>query len=118
MKKAKSKLEKEVQRIINRNAKGYGSVEKYINDLLDSGCISGMVDKMIRYKDTTAFYRRHKDEIWDLVLYMTKAGGHSNPFEFLSTLNGANNVKGHDLFANLLAWFAFEETARNLLERR
>jgi hypothetical protein len=124
MKKLKLKgnetaLEQEVINIINKNTEGYGceDVKNYINDLLQSGCASGIVSELIYYKETTAFYNRHKGEIWDLVLDMAEESGYKNPFEFLATLNGSQDIGGGDQFENLLAWFAFEETARKLVEK-
>lgn len=114
---AKTELEKDVRRIINENAEGYENMEGYVSNLLRHGCISGMVGELIYYKDTTAFYERHKYEIWELIIDMADDMGYKNPLEFLATLNGAKDIGNADQFENLLAWFAFEETAKKLAER-
>lgn len=72
----------------------------FFSDLLQHGCVSGMVCSLIYYADTHAFYDTHYDEIdevredWD------------------AETGQALTIKG-DL-KNFLAWFAFEQTAYQL----
>lgn len=112
---AKTDLEKEVQNIINEEAEG--NVDAYIEDLRQHGCVSGMVRGLLYYKDTCDFYRRHEDEIWNLIVDTQENLGYMDPFSFLAMLNGAKNVRDVTTFKNLLAWFAFEETASKLYDR-
>lgn len=69
----------------------------FFSDLLQHGCISGMVGSLIYYTDTHKFFDTHYDEIEALRSeYQDNIG---EPLEI------KNNLK------NFLAWFAFEETA-------
>lgn len=69
----------------------------FFRDLLNHGCISGMVGSLIYYRDTHAFFDCYYEEIEELREdYEDNCG---MPLE----------IKG-DL-KNFLAWFAFEETA-------
>jgi hypothetical protein len=89
--------------------------DKCLQDLAQHGCQSGMVSDLIYYRDTLAFYARHQAEIGALVSELISDFGmpidqvfrewdQSDPFA-----NETNNQ-------NLLAWFAFEETARAMGE--
>jgi hypothetical protein len=90
--------------------------DKCLDDLARHGCASGMVSDLIYYRDTTAFYARHQGEISELVSELVSDFGmpihqvfrdwdQSDPF--------ANETHNQ----NLLAWFAFEDTAHKLSDR-
>lgn len=82
-----------------------------LGDVINYGCAGGTVSGLIYYKDTTAFYEKHKAAINTL----------------LSDVLLATNLCPEDLFSgkweagdplaletnnqNLLAWFGFEEAA-------
>lgn len=84
-------------------------------DVLYHGCQSGIVGELIYYTDTVRFYKQYRNEINEL-LY--------------DTMNGTGLYAPSDLFGekwdkedplaqechnqNLLAWFGFEETLRNI----
>ncbi len=72
----------------------------FFKDLLQHGCISGMVGKLIYYKDTHAFYDNHYAEIEELREEYEESTG--------EPLKTPNNLK------NFLAWFAFEQVAYQL----
>ncbi len=75
--------------------------QTFFKDLLQHGCISGMVTKLIYYKDTHAFYDKHYAEIEELrEEYETSIG---------EPLQIKNDLK------NFLAWFAFEQVAYQLV---
>ncbi|MCP4050406.1 MAG: hypothetical protein GY730_06850 [bacterium] len=76
-------------------------IECFFSDLLQHGCVSGMVGKLIYYTDTYAFYDKHYDEIEELRV------------EYLENVGEALNVGDRD-WKNTLAWFGFEETAYQL----
>lgn len=71
-----------------------------INNLLNHGCISGMVSGLVFYSETRAFYDENYHEIEDLRQEWEKSVG--EPL----------TVKG-DL-KNFFAWFAFEQVAYDL----
>lgn len=88
------------------------NIETYFSDLLTHGCVSGMVGGLIYYSDTVKFYDKYEDEIENLLDETRDQMGYSNRFEMIASLNGAENVGDMTQEKNLLAWFAFEETAR------
>lgn len=75
-------------------------IENFFTDLLQHGCISGMVGSLIYYVDTNAFFRRHQQEILG---YMVEQ---KHEFEILKLFE-------HDV-TNKLAWFGFEFVASQL----
>ena len=85
------------------------------------GCSSGTVSGLINYTDTTAFFKKFKKEIIALINETADAMGYSAG-ELLSSMNGWDNDDPfvEDVYnKNILAWFAYEETAymlRNDLE--
>lgn len=116
IKGAETKLEKFVQREINDHADGYESgATGFLKDLAYGGCQSGMVGSLIYYNDTVKFYKRHKTEINTLLKDMLSETGYTSPSELFG-----EKWDKEDIFAeeqqnqNLLAWFGFEETARQL----
>lgn len=105
-------LVEEVKEIAKRYFDEEGN--SFVSDLMRSGCISGMVSELIYYKDTTAFFARHKEEINEL-LSETLAELETTTS---LTVSLQNTIKGWDLEdplcleqnnQNLVAWFVFEE---------
>ncbi len=88
---------------VAEEALGYHCPKSFFQDLLSHGCISGMVGKLVYYYDTHKFFAQYYEEIEDLRYEYEQSTGES----ILQYANG-------DL-KNWLAWFAFEETARNIL---
>ena len=111
----------ELEKAVVEWAAGYGDdegdIECALSDLQQNGCVSGMVGCLIYYRDTCAFYEKHKEEIWDLLEECREMSGEKTIPAFIATLNGAEQVGSHDQLENLLAWFAFEETAARLSGR-
>ena len=75
--------------------------QTFFKDLLQHGCISGMVTKLIYYKDTHDFYDKHYTEIEELREEYEESTGECLPIK--------NDLK------NFLAWFAFEQVAYRLV---
>ncbi len=92
----------------------YESVSDILNDLMAGGCQSNFVGMLTSYNQTTAFHDEHEDDIWNFANEQKEEFGHDNVMQFISFLKGANNVGSMTQFKNLLSWFAFEETARNI----
>jgi hypothetical protein len=86
----------------------------WMSDILTHGCVSGMIGDLVYYTDTTAFYEKYKEEIWDLLEDTRQSFGNKNITEVIAGLNGADDVGSDEQFKNLLAWFAYEETTRNI----
>lgn len=93
-----------------------GRAEDYDNDLiavledvLNAGCVSGIVSELIYYADTNAFYDKFVNELWEIASEFD-----SEPLRFFSTLNGADDVSDDTQFKNLVAWWGFETAAYNI----
>ena len=112
---ATTELEREVIAIIQDEATDYESFEAYLSDLLSMGCISGMVGALIYYTDTTAFAARHAADINELLSNQLSMYGIDSPAElFGDKWDKEDNLCLDTNNQNLLAWFAFEETAREI----
>ena len=95
-----------------QRAEGYETAWK---DLLENGCVSGMVGHLIYYRDTVKFYQRHRQEIDGLLKESLDSCGVSGPGElFGEKWDREDPLARGDLNQNLLAWFGFEETVRGL----
>lgn len=89
-----------------------------LGEVLEHGCISGIVGNLIYYCDTVKFYEDNKEEINELLVKFMSECGVKSPCELFGdkwdTADPlANNVHNQ----NLLAWFGFEEVARAIQER-
>ena len=74
--------------------------EIFFEDLLQHGCVSGMVSHLIYYTDTAQYYDEFYDEIEEL------------RENFEDETGAALKING-DL-KNWFAWFAFEEIVRKM----
>ena len=79
-----------------------GNTLRFFEDLLQNGCISGMVPSLVYYMDTETFFDKHYHEIMELKK------------EYEDAIGQPLDIPYH--LKNYLAWFAFEETARRLWE--
>jgi hypothetical protein len=104
-------LERDVWNTCLKHGQDYSDgVKGFMEDLNRGGCQSGLVGSMCYYSDTVKFYDDYEEEIWDLLADEAAQYGYT-PAYFISTFNGADNVNNGSQFKNLLAWWAFEETA-------
>ena len=109
-----TELEREVKDIILNNIEE-DYVENFFEDLLNHGCISGMIGELIYYRDTLAFFERHKEDITTLLYNFLDSCGFTCPAEiFGDSWDKEDPLALETANKNLLAWFAFEETARNI----
>ena len=90
-----------------------------IEEIVQHGCSGGVVGELIYYADTSAFYEKYKDEIWERLYNSAQdLDEHKNCLHFVSTFNGGCDV-GSDLqFKNLLAWWACEDMAHEIIADR
>lgn len=93
----------------------YSNKDYIFRDVLEHGCVSGMVSELIWYSQTTAFYKRYREEINELL----KDCMYSTGLYSMKDLFGKNWDDEDPLIIdthnqNLLAWFGFEETLRNI----
>ena len=96
-------LKNEVMEILESMAMDSG-LETVINEVLEYGCVSGIVGNLIYYYQTEEFFNRHKDAINDLAHELSEEI-YGNPFEIYHNLNGGCSK-------NNMAWFGFEEVTR------
>ena len=89
-----------------------------IVEVVEHGCQSGVVSSLIYYTDTVAFYDKHENEIWDLACDEADNLFSGNVFSYLAQLNGAADITGRSTFKNLMAWWAVEETCKNIISER
>jgi hypothetical protein len=74
-----------------------------------------MVGFLIYYSDTVRFYKQYKAEIDELLYsYMNETGLYSLPELFGDKWDKEDPLGNNDFNMNLLAWFGFEETLRNI----
>jgi hypothetical protein len=84
-------------------------------DVLEHGCQSGVVTSLIYYDDTTKFYDNYKAEINALLYDLMAETGIYNPSELFGDKWDREDPLALDVLnKNLLAWFAFEETLRQI----
>ncbi len=118
--KTNTKLEEAVlSAIIDEIESSYEDrAEEYFHDLAQNGCISGMVSSLVLYTETQEFFKEHSEEINELVSSTINDCGFSGLTElFGDKFDREDFLCIEQINQNLLAWFAFEETARKLAEK-
>ena len=93
----------------------YGNKKYIFTDVLNYGCRSGIVGELIYYSDTVRFYKQYKEEINDILYAAMSGTGLYSPSELFGDKWDKEDPLAQDDFnQNLLAWFGFEETLRNI----
>ena len=93
----------------------YDNKKAIFTEVLTYGCQSGIVGSLIYYSDTTNFYKRYKSEINELLYDTFKEIGSNDPaYVFGDEWDKEDPLAQEVSNQNLLAWFGFEETLRNL----
>ena len=115
VKKNATPLQKRVCNYVIDEWGNYDDKKNIFTDVLHYGCQSGMVGFLIWYSDTTAFYKKYKEEINEL-LYDVQAstGLYGMKDLFGKKWDEEDPLAIEDYNQNLLAWFGFEETLRNV----
>lgn len=93
-----SDLKKAVAESIQAEGEDRQGIKAFLSDLFQHGCQSGMVNEMIYYKDTHAFFDKHSDDIFDMLDELEEEMGEP--------------IKVDGDRKNFYAWLAYEETAR------
>lgn len=111
-------LEKRVINYVINEWSDYSDKKNIFTDVLYHGCQSGMVGFLIWYTDTTRFYKQYKSEI-NALLYdtMESIGIYAPTQLFGDKWDKEDPLANEDYNQNLLAWFGFEETLRNIGNR-
>ena len=84
--------------------------QDYIKDVLEHGCQSGVVSSLIYYNDTSAFYDKYNEDIYNLLYADMQELGYKSIPEMVASLNGAKDVGSDEQYKNLLAWYGYERT--------
>ena len=99
--------------IINHCEKG-SDVADTIENILKCGCESGIVGELIYYSDTLKFYKKFQHEIIDLLNNLLYSCDCSTSELFGDKWDKTDPLATEEQNQNLLAWFGFEETLRNI----
>ena len=109
--KGDNKLKDHVIRYILKNYPSEDEIRGFLDDVLSHGCQSGIVGELIYYSDTTRFFKRHQDEINELLKEIIDSTGLSMA-ELFRDFDQEDPLVLDYPNQNLLAWFGFEETIR------
>ena len=85
-----------------------------IEDATRHGCSGGIISELIYYADTSAFYDKYQDEIFERLSDMADDMGCESILHLIVTFNGAKEVGSHLQLKNLLAWWAAEDVCREI----
>ena len=100
--------------VINRWS-DYDNKKHIFTDVLDHGCQSGIVGELIYYTDTVRFYKQYRQEINELLYDLMNGTRLYAPSELFGSRWDKEDPLAQDTYnQNLLAWFGFEETLRNI----
>ena len=93
----------------------YTDKKDIFTDVLNHGCQSGIVGELIHHSDTVRFYKQYKDEINSLLYDAMNGTGIYSPSGLFGDKWDKKDPLAQDTYnQNLLAWFGFEETLRNI----
>lgn len=94
--------------VINYVQDGYEAEDRqsFMNDVMNHGCVSGIVSDLIYTYDTVEMHNQYETEIWELASRFAEENDMST-LEFINTLD--HSIDNLDLMKNALAWFAFEQ---------
>lgn len=110
-----NKLTKHVCNYVIGEWGNYDDKTSIFKDVLYHGCQSGIVGELIYYSDTVAFYKRYRTEINKLLSETMDNTGLYNLAELFGKRWDTEDPLATNVYnQNLLAWFGFEETLRNI----
>lgn len=110
-----NKLEKVVCKYVIDRWNDYSDKKSIFTEVLQYGCQSGIVTSLIYYRDTVEFYNKHKTAINELLKRTMDECGIYDPKQiFGAKWDDTDPLVLDDYNKNLLAWFGFEETLRNV----
>lgn len=92
-----------------------GLTDEEIKEAGEHGADSGW-SGFTYYEDTTKFYNKHHDLIWELVSEEADDQG-VTPMALIASFAQADSITNDSTFKNLLAWFALEEVGRWLADK-
>ncbi|MDD4815522.1 MAG: hypothetical protein PHQ62_00055 [Clostridia bacterium] len=108
-------LTKKVCNYVIEKWQDYDDKSNIFTDVLKYGCQTGVVSELIYYSDTTKFFKTYREEIASLIYdLMVGTGLYSMKDLFGKKYDEADPLVSDITNQNLLAWFGFEETLRNI----
>ena len=93
----------------------YEDKSSIFKEVLRNGCESGIVGELIYYRDTLKFYKQYRSEINDLLYKAMQDCETTSPYLIFGPKWDTEDplaMETHN--QNLLAWFGFEESLRNV----
>ncbi len=110
-----NKLTRNVCNYVINHWQDYDDKKAIFTDVLRYGCQSGIVGSLIYYSDTVRYYKQYKNEINELLYeIMNGTGLYSLSSLFGDKFDQEDPLVNDITNQNLLAWFGFEETLRNI----
>lgn len=111
----KNPLTKHVCNYVINRWSDYDNKKHIFTDVLAHSCQSGIVGELIYYTDTVRFYKQYRQEINELLYDLMNGTGLYAPSELFGSRWDKEDPLAQDTYnQNLLAWFGFEETLRNI----
>ena len=108
-------LKKHVLNYVIDHWSDYTDKKNIFTDVLYHGCQSGIVGELIYYSDTLDFYKKYEEEINQLLYEAMNESGIRDPAALFGDKWDKEDPLALDTQnQNLLAWFGFEETLRNI----
>jgi len=89
-----------------------------LEEVVKHGCVNGCVSSLIYYEDTVKFHDKFEEEIWEMLYDEHEDFGFKSITEYIASFNGSKEVCSIDQFKNLLAWYAVENVARQILDEK
>lgn len=116
-KESNSKLKKAVITDLLSYSNDNDDIQSHMEDILQYGCQSGAVGMLIYYSDTQAFFKKYKKDIMDLLKETLQMTGFKSPQElFGDKFDSDDYFMEETQNQNLMSWFAYEETVRQLFD--
>ena len=89
--------------------------EKILLDIINYGCAKGSVHRLVYTVDILEFYETYKSEIYDLLVNLLNDCDYKSPAElFGDKWDNTDPLAFYEDNKQLLAFFGFEETIRNI----
>lgn len=121
---ATTRLERNVQKWANDKAADYErrGVAGVLADLFSGGCASGIAGHLVYTRHCANFFAAHRRDISTLLAEAVSDSGEHDLSKMFSntkslTWNELDPLAQEDNNRNILAWFGFEEAARNMAAR-
>jgi hypothetical protein len=85
-----------------------------IREIMNHGCVSGVVSELIYYSDTVKFYDAFEDEIWNRLDAAATNMGSSDIISFMGIYLDTKHIGSLTQFKNDLTWWAVEDAANDM----